>query len=532
MSISARTGVKRWFVFLAIALLGITCYPTEKRINVQKENLAEIRETETPTKIHLTDGSVILAENGFTVLKDAISCTAERYSFRRTVYPSRGWIVPMDSIAGLEYFDRSVDGARALGSLILGATITFDVAIAAVILLKAIFGSCPTVYSLDAAGERLEAECFSYSISRQFEMNDLDRLSVDPAYGGNLRLRLKNEALETHYVDRFRLAYVDHPAYVEVYPDDDGNVLAIGQPRAPFTAATSDGVDILSRIAARDDISYTSGLAAVRRMLAENQKDRIECTIVRPPQAQDVVVVLRVRNTLQNTVLLYDVMMRDQGIYVLEWLDRISNNVLEAYSLYRWYKNFAGMEVALVNRGRIEHREKIFDTGPIAWKDVAVHLPLDDDADTVTIRFEFLPDNWAIDYVGFSFDSPTHSPLRYASLEEAKDQSGAPLGERRRLVDEDDDEYLVTYPGESIDFGFVLPPLSDARRTLFVDSKGFYIEWVRPEWIKQRPDVVQFDPADVPLHRKRLAELWVEKKDRFERQFFDARIPTTKREEP
>ena len=97
---------------------------------------------------------------------------------------------------------------------------------------------------------------------------------------------------------------------------------------------------------------------------------------------------------------------------------------------------------------------------------------------------------------------------------------------------EDDGDYLVTYPGESMDLTFQLPPMADRQRTLFIDSKGYYVEWVRPEWVRERSDVAGFDLSEPDAIRDRLAQTWVARKPVFENQFFQYRIPTADPEKP
>src|SRR5690606_27437702 len=44
------------------------------------------------------------------------------------------------------------------------------------------------------------------------------------------------------------------------------------------------------------------------------------------------------------------------------------------------------------------------------------------------------------------------------------------------------DEYLVTFPGDEYTIGY---PLSyTATHEYFIESQGYYIEWMREEWLK------------------------------------------------
>ena len=56
-------------------------------------------------------------------------------------------------------------------------------------------------------------------------------------------------------------------------------------------------------------------------------------------------------------------------------------------------------------------------------------------------------------------------------------------------------------------------------------SDGYYVEWIRPGWVKEDQDAPGFDLDNVEENRKMLTELWLAKKDTFEEQFFSFKIP-------
>jgi hypothetical protein len=55
-----------------------------------------------------------------------------------------------------------------------------------------------------------EAELFSNSIAPLFEARDVDRLQAQPDANGMLRLDVRNEAMETHYINHLQLFEVQH----------------------------------------------------------------------------------------------------------------------------------------------------------------------------------------------------------------------------------------------------------------------------------------------------------------------------------
>src|SRR6266581_2621371 len=158
----------------------------------------------TPVKAHLVDGSTVVFLAGLTVDSAEVRGDGNRYSLtlRDSAAVSS---IPLDSIVGMEAFEQSVNGAS---SFVVSVLATSGMAGVVGVLAVAIFGSCPTVYADSAGTALLQAEGFSYSIAPIFESRDVDRLRLVQAADGSVRLEIRNEALETHYVNQLELLWV------------------------------------------------------------------------------------------------------------------------------------------------------------------------------------------------------------------------------------------------------------------------------------------------------------------------------------
>jgi hypothetical protein len=139
--------------------------------------------------------------------------------------------LPLDSLVGLESFRTGVDAGAtvSLSVLAVGGAIGLGVAIACALDPKC-FGSCPTYYSDSAGTPVLEAEGFSYRIAPLFESRDVDRLRARPN-DGRLRLEIRNEAFETHFINHLELLEAVHAADEFVAPDPRGHPVAVGAQR-------------------------------------------------------------------------------------------------------------------------------------------------------------------------------------------------------------------------------------------------------------------------------------------------------------
>ena len=509
-----------------LVLLLFSCAePVEQRVRITKADLLKGVEVSAPVRIHTVNGSVYLAKDGFTIKNDTISCSAQEYSLMRSAGEQSWWQIPADSIAGVEYFAVETTSLRELGNALLGTTLTVYSLAGAIVVLKAIFGSCPTFYTFEEEEPVLEAEGFSYSIGKYFEAGDLDRLHVSQPSSGVLRLAIRNEALETHYINQVEIRYLDHPEGTEAYPGVESGSMHVLKSKPPLSAVSMSGANVLHPILAKDAASYESEEGSAMDFLPQEKRDYIDCEFENPSGSSMMTLVLRGRNTLQNTVLLYDVMMRNQGPLVMEWIRKINENPLYSWRLYRWYKEHSGIQVLVEQDGEFEPVERIPDTGPIAWKETAVQVPVDPESKKVRIRLAFLPESWAIDWVGYDdqeydvVERKGISPVAATNNREMDNHSIV------RRLGKDDDEYLLTYPGTEVDLSFEIPARTEDKRTFFVWSKGYYIEWVRGEWLKARDDVIVFDIADPAKISRDLAEYWSEKRSALKEQFYVQKIP-------
>jgi hypothetical protein len=506
---------------LLILLFFLSCYPVEVRQEIPKADLKEGRRVEVATKIHLLNGSVILCQNGFLFARDTIWADGETFSSMRTWGIRERWTIPIDIVAGIEYYDRTVSVTRVLGSVMAAATGIF--------IFKVVFGSCPTVYTEDGNKEELEAECFSYSISRKFEMHDLDRMNHKPLDPRKINLKVKNEALETHYINELRLCYVDHPEGTEIFPTDDQKALLVQNVVAPQSAVNSEQTDVLDRIRRPDDDPYRCDSATASRLFQRGLRDWIDCIVPVRRGASEATVVLRVRNSLFTTTLFYDVMMKSQGVDVFNWLEEVNTSGAYAWQLAQWYKQHSGIEVSVEEDGSFAKKGKIFNSGPIAWRYVAIRIPLNGDQDSIKVRLSFLTDNWQIDWVGLSMDESKEAKLQYADLSLAADNISTSSSDISRRLESDDDEYVVTYPGDWINLSFTLPATQTSKRTLFLASKGFYTEWMRPEWLREGEKAHRvFDISEKDDAMRRTVQLWLANKNAIEKQFFAFKIPLAK----
>lgn len=234
--------------WLALAILASSCF-VFTRVDIALHDTAYVAGTsvESPFKAFLVDGRIAVFPDGAHFTADSVFGDATLYSLDLDS-SSAIEALALNSLIGLE----SVRGRIRLGSSIITNVMLF-VGFAAVdfLVTKVFWGSCPTVYSHGRAGEVLEAEAFSYSVVPLFEGRDVDRIGAGADESGVVKLELRNEALETHYINYLALLEVRHGANRSAYPDEEGRILIVGDETGITSATDRDGSDRLAELNAR-----------------------------------------------------------------------------------------------------------------------------------------------------------------------------------------------------------------------------------------------------------------------------------------
>lgn len=467
----------------------------------------------SPAKAHLRDGSVVVFPDGFRLDRDTLFGPATSYD-ASLLDSARVSHVALGEVVGVESFRGTVNApATVLGSLLGTAATGLGVAALAV----AIFGSCPTFYADSVGTPVLEAEGFSYSIASLFEARDVDRLRFGPEAGGVVRLEVRNEAAETHYINQLALLEVAHAADESVLPDPQGGPLAVRGLRAPTRAIARSGRDVRDVLADADGAVFSSDSATLWRADAADPDDRIDLVFPTGGATDSLGLVLRVRNSLLTTILLYDVMLAGQGARALDWLAHDLERIGPALELGRWYAGTMGIRVSVADGDAWRRVAWIRDVGPIAWKDIGVMVPAA--GDTVRVRLEFVADAWRIDRVALGGDA-RRPASRDVGVARVTDAMGADQADALAAVRDPDEHYLRTMPGHWFSVTFAPDPVAGPRTFLLV-SQGYYVEWMRPDWLRQ-PDR-GFTPSPAPVAEALAA--WRAKRADYEHRFFASRFP-------
>jgi hypothetical protein len=435
-------------------------------------NYAQIDRSAPFLKAHLAQGDVVvLTAWSFTPAQE-VSGSGIRYDVDRHEVQRGQLNVTLSEVSLLETNEPHSVVRGDYVVLGVAAAATVGVGIACAISPKSCFGSCPTFYADVEGRPRLLAEGFSASVAPSLEATDVDALLELRPEGGPIVLTMVNEALETHAVRSIRLLAVPQPAGGRVFRAGERYFQA---PRlhAPARCVSPAG-DCLSAVRAPDDAEYRSPASA--EDLAAKEELFLEFPVSSSgPRG----IVVRARNTLLNTFVFYQA-LAFMGTNAADWWMVLERGGAEAQHRYAALGDLLGhIEVdVLVDASHWREVGAFVEVGPIAKDTQLLTLPEELPPGPVRVRLRLTRGNWKVDWVALAELGkellPQVVPLVSVEKDELED-----VRARELLVS--GSGHLVTLPGDRyrLRFGDVAPGLE-----LFLESRGYYTEWMREEWLQ------------------------------------------------
>lgn len=483
-------NTKTFFSSLLLILVVLGIYSCNRYTNPSfRQTYSDINEvihndtTKVPFfKIHFKNGDVSVLEKwNLNNNRDSIFGEGKLYNFNRKQISEENLAFSLDEIAivetnQLEALKSKDKGRIAALSILTGANVALIGA--CITNPKSCFGSCPTFYvdgneSLHAAN----AEGFSSSISPCLEKYDLDALQHSTPLS-EFYLTMKNEAFETHVINKLAIDAVPKRKDKTIYHDKQGNYYQ-SEKLYNLRSANVEGKEVGKALSKIDEDEYFSTTDSTDL----TTKEEIIIEFDNLPET-DIGVVINYRQTLLTTFLLYSGIsyMGDEfGSYFtkIETDNQIKKRVESPFKLLGKIK----LSVWNDKAKKWTFIDDLFETGPIAKNLMLVPiLKTVPKNDKIKIKIELTKGLWRLDYLGLASIDSIVKPFTVLSSEiETINGENYTIEE----VNFDDEKYLLSFPGNEFRFKFDLPQISgNYDYELFLSSKGYYLEWIRQEWIK------------------------------------------------
>lgn len=456
----------------AFLLLMLGCADRLSRSLTSPDALDTVDQSAPFLKVHMRDGSLyVLSDWTVSESEAVVTGTGTRYGVDRLVIGTGAFSV---AVADVAIFETNVlRPSPSIAALTVITGISVAITVACITNPKACFGSCPTFYVTDGEQDLLQAEGFSASIAPSLEATDIDHLYRAAPRGREVTVQMLNEAYETHVVRRVDLLAVPRLGDRRVFQDLDGGFWYVTPPVAPTVCQASEG-DCRDVLAAFDGHE--------RRSLADSTdlalREAIELTFERTSDSP--ALVLASRQSLLPTYLLYQA-FGYLGSTVAHWLALLERSDAASLEAVRGVvATLGGIDVLVQGSdGGWELVATISETGPLAADVKIVRLPPGEGP--VMVRLEMAMGAWRIDWVALASVQEAAEPLRITPSEVRIGERSTQEALEKLLNDE---QTLVAFPGDRHTILYRLP--QDAENyELFLETRGYYLEWMREEWLAE-----------------------------------------------
>jgi hypothetical protein len=450
-------------------------------VRVSRENYAPtsalaINPSTPYLKVHMLNGDVYVL-TGWTIDRESkeVRGTGKRFDFNRTLTKTDTFEIPIQGVALFETNSIATSGPIVAMTIVTGASLALTVF--CISNPKACFGSCPTFYVWDGKQMRVQAEGFSSSVIPAFESEDIDALYSAKPPNRKLEVILTNEAMETHVIRYAHLLLARHGENDRVFVTPSNEFYEADMISRPSSAIAPEG-DCLEKLSAVDGIERFS-LADSSDLLT---KEEIELTFDSAPGGE-LGLVLGYRQTLLTTFLFYQAlayMGNSAGQWMAQMQSAGSDYAAKIKSLF--LGPVGTIEIFRQDgEGNWEKAGEMSETGPIATN--LELLPISHEASsTVRLKLRMTRGLWRLDYAALAHLKKKVKPERLlpegvvrgdtAVDEEAKKNLAGLAGP------------LVTLPGDRYSIIYEMPVDYQAY-DLFIDTRGYYLEWIRKEWIAE-----------------------------------------------
>lgn len=443
----------------------------------QVEAAKDINPKREYVKVHLKNGDLyVLNSWTYNESNRILTGIGTHLDYNRRLIEDRSkttgrppFSISLEEVVLLETNDKGTNPGVAV--MVIASLVTVPFAIACLVNPKGCFGSCPTFYIDSEDEQKLVGEGFSSSISKSLEATDIDLISHAQKEGELFRLTVKNEAWETHMLNNVNILAYPKSADKRIFQETGGKFFEVGAFKSPVKAEYRSE-SILQKIEGKDDLEWFS-LANNENL---NTKEDIFLEFENIDQLSGLLI--EKRQSLMTTYLFYNLLSmlgKSNSFYIAEMETRnpyLKNRVTKMYDL------LGGIEVFILNEDRRwVPVGTVREAGPIVSDTHLVRLPKVDTA-SIKIRLRMTQGLWRINTLNLVSLHQEVVPKRYHPHKVVHEK----LIDEAALEKLNSEEYLVTFPGD--EYLLEYPLLVDSSYEYFIESKGYYIEWIRDEWLK------------------------------------------------
>lgn len=517
---------------ITILVIFNSCYQTNhqfrKNYNDHKSLLYSTNNGKvTPyLKIHFKNGEVCIFEDYWKIDSDenVIYGYGSLYDYNRNRINQGQLSFNIDSIAIFETNDLTDNPVQQLytyyGALLVG---NLAVTIYCRLNPKSCFGSCPTFY-LDKKDNLhyADAEGFSSAVLPSLEYGDVDALEKIYMKDDKFNLTLKNEALETHYIKNISLYTFQIQENQRVFHskfENENDKFYLCENTYSLTSASDEVKDITNELKHIDKFERFS-LSDSNNLLS---KEEIILNFDDIKNTKNLGMQIHFRQSLMTTYFFYS-MLDYLGNDITDYFVKFENEKDLSNKFKSFFDVLGGIDVYTWNESQNDWRfvKSLKETGPIAINKQFLDLKLDRQSnENLKVKLVLNKGYWRIDYVSLTNIIKEVQP-EIISPNQLLNNNVNEVSKLAKLNNQD--EYLVTMPADEYLLEFDLPK-KEQYYEFFLFSKGYYLEWLRPEWTESRDLLRLNEMVNNPKrYLKKEAKSFKEYESKMEDEFWNSRI--------
>lgn len=433
-------------------------------------------------KAHLSNGEIVVYDNQWSIdtINKTLTGNGKRYDFNRNLISAGEFTIFYKDVA---IFETNTKLNRYAYKEIIPLTVltTYNLALTNICLTnpKACYGSCPTFYLNENDNFHFSnAEGFSNAIAPSLEYSDVDALNNDHQLIKNFSITMKNEALETHCLNDIKLLAYPRKSNQRVYQTRK-NEYYLCDNTYLLDRAVSNTIDETKYLKYQDRLERFT--YADEKKLSTKESIILEFNNISSDSS--LALIINFRQTLMTTYFIYSALgyMGDQVSDVFAKIEEEKN--LRNKIDIGIKKELGEIDVYMWNYTKSEWQFAggFYETGPIAINQQLV--PLNSTANDGKIKLKLVVNKglWRIDYAAITNIVSKVEPIEIHPKEILNKNK---IDQHAISSLRSDKEYMLSLPGDEYKLNFELPTEDDYE--LFLYTKGYYIEWMRENWLKDK----------------------------------------------
>lgn len=471
---AARSLIRLLTIALLALLLAGCSVMTQERELVHPEASRLLNPEAKYLKVHMRAGDIyILHDWAVPPAGATVEGFGRHLDWNRDLIDSGQFVLSIDSVAIFETNVPRTSSAIAALSIVTVASLA--ITIVCIADPKACFGSCPTFYVDDGDSLLLQAEGFSSSVAPALERTDIDALWRAQFSSPQARLVMTNEAYETHVVKSVNLLAAPRSDSTRIIATAAGEFYPVLETTNPQWFGTCcDYSAMVTAIDGREwfTLADSTDLAT---------KDTVNVEFERPLSGE-LGLIIGCRQTLLTTFLFYKT-LAFMGEDVADYFARLQRQGKESIAKFRGFgEALSDIEVWLPDTSGGWYRVDAFrETGPLA---VDVHLVRlgKHDASVKKLQLRMTRGCWRVDLAQLARlgDQVPVERIKPSAIKFGNGQGDSVLA--ALLVN---NEPIMSMPGDTFELFFDLPP-SPPQYEYWLESRGYYLEWMREDWKAER----------------------------------------------